>query len=159
MSQIPDVHDYLMQSGFPPFLAAAQEILFGNLTEMLRPRLASVQAIAGTGACHLGTDLLVRKLRPKTVWIADPTWINHASMWTASGPNVAQKRYPYYDAATKSFDFRNTMDALGGAETGDVVVLQACGHNPTGLDPSREQWTAIADLCEERGLVPFFDCA
>ncbi|KAJ9148951.1 Replication factor C subunit 1 [Pleurostoma richardsiae] len=159
MTRIPDIHDYLLQSGFPPFLAAARELLFGELARDLSPRLASVQTIAGTGACHVGTELLVKKLRPKTVWIADPTWINHSLMWTVGAPEVAQKFYPYYDAKTKAFNFQGTMAALEGAEKGDVVILQACAHNPTGLDPSKEEWKAIAELCEKRGLILFFDCA
>ena len=159
MSRIPDNHDYLPQSGFPAFLNVARELLFGDLTKDLSPRIASIQTIAGTGACHVGTELVAKKLKPKTVWIADPTWINHSLMWTVNAPWIAQKFYPYYDASNMAFDFKGFMAALEGADRGDVVILQACAHNPTGLDPSTEQWTAIAEFFEKKGLVPFFDCA
>ena len=159
MSRIPDNHDYLPQNGFPEFLTVARQLLFGPLTQELSPRIASIQTIAGTGACHVGTELVAKKLKPKNVWIANPTWINHSLMWTVNAPEIAQQFYPYYHADDMAFDFKGFLAALKNAERGDVVILQACAHNPTGLDPSTEQWEAIADLFEEKGLVPFFDCA
>ncbi|EFW98951.1 DNA replication factor c subunit [Grosmannia clavigera kw1407] len=160
LSRLPDVHDYLPSEGFPPFVQAARELLFGSLTAELSPRLATIQTIAGTGACHVGTELLIRLQRkPTAVWIADPTWINHSLIWTIAADDVEQKRYPYYDAAKRQFDFQGTIAALRTAQSGDVVILQTCSQNPTGNDPSQEQWKELADVVQERGLFPFFDNA
>ncbi|KAI0480913.1 aspartate aminotransferase [Xylariaceae sp. FL0804] len=149
---LPDNHDYLPQGGFPPFVSAARELILGPLLERLDGNLTSIQTVSGTGACHVGAVFLTHSLRPRNVWISDPSWINP--------PGVARRFYPYYDAAARALDFAGMVAALeGGAERGDVVILQACAHNPTGLDPSREQWAAIADLCEKKGLIPFFDTA
>ncbi|KAH9899057.1 aspartate aminotransferase [Xylariomycetidae sp. FL2044] len=168
---LPDNHDYLPQTGFPPFLAAARDLILGtSLSASLGERLTSIQTVSGTGACHVGAVFLASLPLPQTprrpprqVWISDPSWINHALIWEcAGGQGVVRTRYyPYYDARTRGLDFAGMRGALEGqdARSGDVVILQACAHNPTGLDPTREQWIALADLCEEKGLVPFFDCA
>lgn len=160
LSRLPDVHDYIASEGFPPFVQAARELLFGPQTAELSPRLATIQTIAGTGACHVGTELLIRlKRKPATVWIANPTWLNHGHIWNIAADDVEQKQYPYYDAAKKKFDFEGTIAALRTAQPGDVVILQTCSQNPTGIDPSQEQWRAIADVVQERDIFPFFDNA
>ncbi|KAI0015437.1 aspartate aminotransferase [Xylariomycetidae sp. FL0641] len=158
---LPDNHDYLPQTGDPAFLTAAQKLLLGDdLRSSLSPRLVSIQTVSGTGACHVGTALLASGPRPTNVWISDPSWINHQLIWECAAPHVTRKLYPYYGAATRAFDFAGMMGALArDAQRGDVLVLQACAHNPTGLDPSRAQWEAIAELCERVGIVPFFDVA
>ncbi|KAI1503362.1 aspartate aminotransferase [Biscogniauxia marginata] len=158
---LPDNHDYLPQGGFAPFIEASRKLLFGgDLSTCLDERLTSIQTVSGTGACHVGTIFLIKSVKPKNVWISDPSWINHPLIWECADPGVTRKFYPYYHAKTRSFDFAGTVAALeGGALEGDVVVLQACAHNPTGLDPTKEQWAAIADICEKKGLIPFFDTA
>ncbi|KAI5920456.1 aspartate aminotransferase [Camillea tinctor] len=158
---LPDHHEYLPQGGFAPFVEASRRLLFGeDLSARLDSRLTSIQTVSGTGACHVGTVFLIKSVKPQNVWISDPSWINHALIWECADPGVTRKFYPYYDAATRSFDFAGTVAALeGGAQKGDVIVLQACAHNPTGLDPPKEQWAAIADICEKKGLIPFFDTA
>ncbi|KAI0597549.1 aspartate aminotransferase [Biscogniauxia sp. FL1348] len=161
ISLLPDNHEYLPQGGFAPFVEASRRLLFGDaLSARIDGRLTSVQTVSGTGACHVGTVFLSKSVGPQNVWISDPSWINHALIWECADPAVARRLYPYYDAETRSFDFAGTLAALErGAQPGDVVVLQACAHNPTGLDPTREQWAAIADICERKGLIPFFDTA
>jgi len=93
------------------------------------------------------------------VWISDPTWANHGLIWTLAG-DIQQKYYPYYNASTRGLDFDAMMGALESeASAGDVIILHACAHNPTGVDPSRKQWKDIAALCERKQLFPFFDFA
>ncbi|CAJ2506733.1 Uu.00g079190.m01.CDS01 [Anthostomella pinea] len=158
--RLPDNYDYLPQGGFPPFISASRKLLLGDLSERVDEKLISIQTVSGTGACHVGAVLLINSFKPKNVWISDPTWINHSLIWECAGPDVTRKFYPYYHAETRSFDFEGMIAALdGGAERGDVVILQACAHNPTGLDPSKEQWKSIADICEKKGLISFFDTA
>lgn len=86
--------------------------------------------------------------------------MNHALIWECADAEVNRKFYPYYQAETRSLDFEGMCNSLENESVpGDVVVLQACAHNPTGLDLSRDQWVAIADICEKKRLFPFFDCA
>lgn len=121
-------------------------------------RLVSLHTISGTGANFLGARFLAETLKPSAVWLSDPSWVNHANIWGLVGVNV--QRYPYWDAAAKKLDFAGMIDKLETAAVpGDVVLLHACAHNPTGVDPSKEQWKKVADVCEQRGLFPFFDCA
>ena len=155
-------HEYTAIEGDGPFLDVAQDLMFGfDKTDNAREskgRVASVQTIAGTGANHLGAVFLNAHLKPKQVWLSDPSWSNHLTIWDVAG--VPVKTYPYYDAATRSLDFDGMINALEReAEAGDVVLLHACAHNPTGIDPTKEQWVSIINLCERKRLFPFFDSA
>ncbi|KAJ5456465.1 hypothetical protein N7530_011739 [Penicillium desertorum] len=148
-------HEYTAIEGDVPFLGIARDLMFGfegkQGEEEAKARIGSVQTVAGTGANHLGA-------LPPTVWLSNPSWANHQTIWELAG--VPRKTYPYYHAATRSFDFEGMMSSLESeAQEGDVVLLHACAHNPTGLDPNKEQWVAIADLCERKKLFPFFDSA
>ncbi|KAF2136658.1 uncharacterized protein K452DRAFT_292253 [Aplosporella prunicola CBS 121167] len=147
-------------SGFPPFVAHAQALVFGEETPVLAPRIASVQTISGTGACHVGARFLTDTLGAKRVWFPDPTWGNHHLIWTMAAGHVEQKLHPYYNPKTRSLDFEGMMATLRAeGQKGDIIVLHACAHNPTGLDPTKEQWQQIADVCEDKGIFPFFDSA
>lgn len=156
-------HEYSTIEGDVPFLELARDLMFGFSSKdqseaESKGRIASVQTVAGTGANHLGAVFLKTHIKPKHVWLSDPSWSNHTTIWEIAGVDI--KTYPYYDAATRSLDFKGMMSTLEAeAEEGDVVLLHACAHNPTGLDPNKEQWMAIADLCEEKKLFPFFDSA
>ncbi|KIY00157.1 uncharacterized protein Z520_03842 [Fonsecaea multimorphosa CBS 102226] len=160
-------HEYLPIVGHAEFINLAQELLFGTKKLDVCSCIASVQCISGTGANHLGARFLADTLKPCRVWISDPAWGNHHLIWTLVSPNgnidgghIQQRLYPYYKETSRSFDFDGMMDTLEkDATEGDVVILHACAHNPTGLDPSPEQWEAIANLCERQKLFPFFDCA
>ncbi|RAK74751.1 putative aspartate transaminase [Aspergillus fijiensis CBS 313.89] len=158
-------HEYTAIEGDIPFLELARDLMFGfdakQATEQQtaqKGRIGSVQAVAGTGANHLGALFLAHKMKPRTVWLSDPSWANHLTIWELAG--VPRRTYPYYKADTRSFDFEGMMATLeASAQAGDVILLHACAHNPTGLDPNREQWKAIADLCERKQIFPFFDSA
>ncbi|RSL72420.1 hypothetical protein CEP53_001127 [Fusarium sp. AF-6] len=123
--------------------------------------LPSVQAtISGTGANHLGAAFLSQQLKPKAVFIPDPTWGNHHLIWEVAAPKVIRKTYPYYHSDTRSLDFEGMMAKLEAeAEENDVVILHACAHNPTGIDPTRAQWKALAKLFQRKKLFAFFDSA
>lgn len=164
-------HEYSAIEGDLEFVGLARDLMFGfpsaaaagkvddsaPQTEAQK-RIASVQTVAGTGANHVGAVFLARHMKPRHVWLSNPSWANHMALWDMVG--VARKTYPYYNAATQFFDFDGMMATLEtDAQAGDVVLLHACAHNPTGLDPTQEQWMAIADLCERKRLFPFFDIA
>ncbi|OAL26607.1 hypothetical protein AYO20_10031 [Fonsecaea nubica] len=151
-------HEYLPIVGHAEFITAAQSLVFGTDDENMCSRIASVQCISGTGANHLGARFFTDTTQPRQVWISDPTWDNHHLIWTLVNDKIQQRVYPYYDNTSRSLDFDGMVDVIQRkAMAGDVIILHACAHNPTGIDPSREQWKAIADLCETKKLLPFFD--
>ncbi|KIA75362.1 aspartate transaminase [Aspergillus ustus] len=157
-------HEYTTIAGDAGFLEAARDLMFGfdNLQNAAgtaaKLRISSVQTVAGTGANHLGALFLSKYLKPQTVWLSDPTWANHYTIWDLV--KVPYKMYPYYSASDGSFDFHGMMSTLeSDAQPGDIILLQACAHNPTGLDPSPQQWKDIANLCDRKHLFPFIDAA
>ncbi|GAB7354209.1 hypothetical protein MBLNU459_g4755t2 [Dothideomycetes sp. NU459] len=153
-------HEYPPIAGFAPFIESARDLLFGNPDPELTSRISSIQTISGTGACHIGARFLAETLKPRRIWMSDPTWGNHHLIWDLAAGNVEQRLYPYYDGEKCRLDFEGMMSTLEqDASEGDIVLLHACAHNPTGLDPAKEQWVKIADLCERKGLFPFFDSA
>ncbi|KAJ5266690.1 Aspartate [Penicillium angulare] len=152
-----DRYDYLPIPGYAPFYNKARDILFGYRKDVSNP-IISVQTVGGTGANFLGARFLAESLKPSAVWLSDPSWVNHANIWTSVGVKV--KYYPYWDAMNKCLDFENMLKMLETkAKSGDVIVLHACAHNPTGVDPKRKQWKRIAEVCKDGKLFPFFDCA
>ena len=144
---------YLPIDGLAAYDQGVQRLLFAEL----RKNVVTVQALGGTGGLKIGADFL-RQLSPRaTVWISDPSWENHRQLFEAAG--FAVKAYPYYDARTHGLDFAGMRRTLEGLPAGDVVVLHACCHNPTGVDLSREQWADLLRIVQTRGLVPFLDLA
>lgn len=158
-------HDYLPIAGDQEFLKVARELAFftgkdakARAARSDDSRIVSVQTISGTGANHIGARFLVDHLKPQQVWVSDPTWANHHTIWGSVG--LPLRLYPYYKQSDCTFDFDGMMRTLEAhAQPRDVVLLHACAHNPTGLDPSKEQWMAIAELCQRKKLFPFFDAA
>jgi aspartate/tyrosine/aromatic aminotransferase len=145
--------------GFEPFLKSARELILGNY-DASKSHALSVQTISGTGANHLGALFLANQLKPRNVFISDPTWANHFLVWQTSAPNVIQKKYPYYKADTCSFDFDGMTTMLEDeAIEGDVVILHPCAHNPTGIDPTKDEWCSLAQSFKRKKLFAFFDCA
>lgn len=123
-------------------------------------KIASVQTVAGTGANNIGARFLTKFLNPRRVWFPDPTWANHHFIWTVAAPEVEQVTYPYYKHTQHEIDYQGMLDALESkAEQGDVLVLQACAHNPTGTDLTKDQWDGIAAMCKSKGIFPLFDLA
>ncbi|KAI1177203.1 aspartate aminotransferase-like protein [Nemania sp. FL0916] len=151
-------HDVLPQQGYPAFVSAARQIAFGDT---LNTRIiTSIQTIGGTGANQFIARFMSDNHRPSTVWLSDPSWENHTQIWTYVNPEIEQCYYPYYDYKTSTLDIEGMTSTLHDrANSGDVLVLQTCGHNPTGLDLSREQWSRIAEICEDKKLFPVFDSA
>ncbi|TQN65461.1 Aspartate aminotransferase [Colletotrichum shisoi] len=114
----------------------------------------------GTGANSLVAKFVQKNARASAVWLPDPTWIDHADIGHDNAPGVRVRKYPYYNAVTRSFDFDAMMARLEcDAREDDVVLLHACAHNPTGLDPSESQRAGFADLCRRKKLFVVFDLA
>ncbi|KAJ9318548.1 hypothetical protein DTO271D3_1210 [Paecilomyces variotii] len=154
-------HEYLPITGLPEYTSAAQRLIFGADSPAIREkRVTTVQTISGTGAVHLGGLFLSRfhPIQPApTVYVSNPTWANHNQIFSNIGLPVAT--YPYFSAKTKGLDLDGMISTLREAAPGSIVVLHACAHNPTGVDPTQEQWKLIAAVIRERHHFPFFDTA
>lgn len=150
--------NYLAIDGLPEYNALVQELLFGADHEVLQSkRSVTVQALGGTGALRVAADFIARLMPGVRVWISDPTWPNHPSVFRAAGLDVAT--YPYFDAASNGVAYAAMLDTLRTIPTGDVLLLHGCCHNPTGVDLSNAQWSEIAEIVAERKLLPLIDFA
>ena len=149
---------YLPIDGIAAYDKAVQQLVFGEGSPLLAAgRVATVQALGGTGGLKVGADFL-KKLEPNAkVLISDPSWENHRALFTSAGFTV--ETYPYYDAAKKGVDFDAMLAALNAASAGTIVVLHACCHNPTGYDITMGQWEAVIETVKARQLVAFLDMA
>lgn len=149
---------YLDIDGSPAYAAAVQELLFGAGHEALASkRVVTAQTPGGTGALRVAADFIARVLPGRRVWISDPTWPNHPSIFRAAGLEVAT--YPYFDAARNGVNFEQMVATVAQIPAGDVLLLHGCCHNPTGSDLTPAQWSQIADLVAERKLLPLIDFA
>jgi aspartate/tyrosine/aromatic aminotransferase len=150
--------DYLPIDGIPQYGKLVQELIFGaDHSIVTGARAITVQAPGGTGALRVAADFIARTDPGKTVWMSEPTWPNHPSVFKAAGLKVAT--YPYFDAATNDLAAETMLDALRAIPEGDVLLLHGCCHNPTGIDLSVEQWREIAAIVAERKLLPLIDFA
>jgi aromatic-amino-acid transaminase len=120
-------------------------------------RAVTVQALGGTGALKVGADFLRRFAPGAQVWISDPSWENHRLLFENAGFKV--NTYPYYDQKSRGLDFDAMLATLAQLPPGSVAVLHACCHNPTGADPTPEQWATIVEVVRAHGIVPFLDIA
>jgi aromatic-amino-acid transaminase len=151
-------HTYLPIDGIATYDRAVQRLLFGADSEILSSgRAVTIQGLGGTGALKVGADFLRRFAPGAQVWISDPSWENHRALFEGAGFTV--NNYPYYDPATHWLDFEGMIGALERVPAGAIVVLHACCHNPTGVDPSAEQWGSILERVRSRGAIPFLDLA
>ncbi len=149
---------YLPMEGIAGYNQGVQKLLFGKNTALLESgRLLTAQSLGGTGALKLGADFLRRLLPDSHVVISDPSWENHRALFERAGFQV--DTYPYYDGATRGFDLAGMLACLQSLPRETIVVLHACCHNPTGVDPTPEQWQQIAAVVKERELLPFLDIA
>jgi len=150
--------NYLGMQGLPEYARAVQDLVFGpRHPVVVSRRAATVQTPGGTAALRVAADFL-RKLDSTTkVWLSEPTWPNHAGIFEAAGLRVGY--YRYFDAINNTLDFDSMMADLAEIPPTNVVVLHGCCHNPTGVDPTPEQWRHIADVVSRRRLLPFVDFA
>lgn len=149
---------YLTIEGTAEYGLAVQKLLFGAKSDIVTQKLAkTAQAPGGTGALRVAGEFIKRQLGDVKIWISNPTWANHHGVFNAAGLETAQ--YSYYNAEAKDKDFAAMLADLAQAQTGDIVLLHGCCHNPTGIDPTAEEWEALAKLVAEKGLLPLFDFA
>ena len=154
----PKARGYLPIDGIAAYDGAVKGLVFGTNSEAVQSdRVATIQAIGGTGGLKVGADFLRRLGTSDTVLISDPSWENHRALFTAAGFQVGT--YPYYDADKRGINFEGMLAGLKAAAAGTVVVLHACCHNPTGYDITPEQWDQVVAVVKEMQLTPFLDMA
>jgi len=158
LMETPKPRGYLPIDGIAAYDSAVKNLVFGAASEPVKSnRVATVQALGGTGGLKVGADFL-RKVNPGAkVLISDPSWENHRALFSQAGFPV--EAYPYYNAARRGIDFDGMLTALNVAPAGTIVVLHACCHNPTGYDLTAEQWDQVVATTKARKLVPFLDMA
>jgi aspartate/tyrosine/aromatic aminotransferase len=146
--------EYLGIEGDKKYLTLVKELVFGY--DVDPSKIVAFQSVGGTGALRVGGDFLKRHGKTE-IFIPDPTWDNHRRIFTHSGFEV--HTYPYYDKKSKSLDFPAMISEIRKMPVGTVLLLQGCCHNPTGFDPSKEEWRDIIKAVQERALLPFIDFA
>jgi aromatic-amino-acid transaminase len=158
MMKAPSARGYLPIDGIAAYDNAVKSLVFGAGSEPVTSgRVATIQALGGTGGLKVGADFL-KKLSPQAkVLISDPSWENHRALFTNAGFTV--ESYPYYDAARRGVDFDAMLAALQAAPEGAIVVLHACCHNPTGYDITPAQWDQVIAAVKARKLTAFLDMA
>lgn len=146
---------YIGTAGNPGFNAAMQALVFAD--SVTDERLVTIQTPGGSGSLSVGAGVICRARPGATAWVTEPTWANHVPL--LGGAGLVLKSFPYYDTEHHTIRTNAMLDALRAVPKGDIVVLHACCHNPSGLDPSDDEWHAIADVIVERELLPFIDMA
>ncbi|MDR3369446.1 amino acid aminotransferase [Rhodoferax sp.] len=158
MMDKPTARGYLPIDGIAAYDAAVKSLVFGADSEPVKSgRVATIQALGGTGGLKIGADFLKRLNPNAKVLISDPSWENHRALFTNAGFMV--ESYRYYDAATRDLNFAGMLADLNAAAAGTVVVLHACCHNPTGYDITPDQWNEVIAVVKAKGLTPFLDMA
>jgi len=146
---------YLGMDGLAEFGQLVKELIFG--AEPADQRAVTLQTPGGTGALRVAADFLRHRVGAERIWVSSPTWANHPSIFKAAGLEV--ESYSYLASDSMELDFNALTDSLTQIPAGDVVCLHACCHNPTGVDPSGEQWEEIARICKQNKILPLVDFA
>jgi len=152
-------HEYLPVAGMPDFRIAATKLVLGeNHAAITGNKTESFQCLGGTGALRLCAAFLHNVLGMETVYVSNPTWGNHKGVFKASG-FTAIKEYRYWDAANRGLDFAGMIEDLNNAPENSCVILHAVAHNPTGVDPTPEQWETICQTCIDKKIFVIMDNA
>ena len=149
---------YLPMEGLAAYRSAVQNLLFGQNNPVLAAqRIATIQTLGGSGALKVGADFLHRWFPKAKVYVSDPTWDNHRSIFEGAGFEVGT--YPYYDPATVGVKFEEMLAFFLSLPENSVLLLHPCCHNPTGVDLTHAQWDAVLEVVQTRKLIPFMDIA
>ncbi|KAL0726530.1 hypothetical protein Bca4012_022623 [Brassica carinata] len=153
-----DNKEYLPIEGLAAFNKATAELLFGAGHPVIKEqKVATIQGLSGTGSLRLAAALIERYFAGAKVLISAPTWGNHKNIFNDA--KVPWSEYRYYDPKTIGLDFEGMIADIKEAPEGSFILLHGCAHNPTGIDPTPEQWVKIADVIQEKNHIPFFDVA
>jgi len=152
-------HEYPPIPGLPEFCKESAKLAFGDESSIIsEKRNMTVQGLSGTGSLRVGAEFLSRfHTGPREVYVPAPTWGNHIPIFSNNGFQV--KKYRYYDSSTCGFDFTGAMEDISNIPEEAIIVLHPCAHNPSGVDPSMEQWKEMSNIIKKRNLIAFFDMA
>lgn len=152
--------EYLSMGGLPSFCDAAMKLALGESnTAIQEDRAVALQSLSGTGCLYVGFQFIAQFYKgPKDILVSNPSWGNHKLMIDRI-PALNFKQYTYYDPKTLEVDIEAMVADLEKASDGSIILLHACAHNPTGIDPSREQWKRICEVVKKKSFLPFFDMA
>lgn len=150
--------EYQGQGGDPEFCRMSRETLMGkNAPAIVEGRVATVQSLSGTGSLRIGGAFVKSFMADKTVFVSVPTWGTHNSILKHAG--VSAGTYRYWDDKKRCLDFDGMMADINGAPDKSIFLLHACAHNPTGVDPTHDQWKQIAAAIKAKGHIAWFDSA
>ncbi|MDR6983874.1 aspartate aminotransferase [Rheinheimera pacifica] len=153
-----DSKTYIGMAGDLGFNAHIEKLAFGiGHKVLLANRVTTAHTPGGTGALRVAAEFIKKANPDATIWVTSPTWANHISMFKAAGLNV--KEYTYYDYDTKGLNEDAMFAELATVPAGDVVLVHACCHNPSGMDLTFAQWQRFTDIAKERGFTPLVDMA
>ena len=124
---------------------------------LVEKRVSTTQSLSGTGALRLGAEFIRKYMGGRKVYLPNPTWGNHNAIFSEVGMEIVQ--YRWYKADTCALDFEGLKEDMKNAPEGSIILFHTCAHNPTGVDPTHEQWDELAELCIQKKLIPFFDTA
>ncbi len=152
-------HEYLPIEGLQSFIKNSLKVAYSDDNQALKEeRIVGCQALSGTGSLRVGMEFFsMCHTGPKTVFIPNPSWPNHKNIVTRSGMDF--KEYRYYDFKNKTLNLQGMLEDLDKAAEGSIVILHVCAHNPTGMDPTPEQWDEIYKVVAKKNHLPFFDMA
>ncbi|KAB5581751.1 hypothetical protein PHYPO_G00179280 [Pangasianodon hypophthalmus] len=157
-------HEYLPILGLPEFRSSASKIALGeDSPAVLEKRVGAVQCLGGTGALKIGAEFLRRfhngnKNTKTPVYVSSPTWENHNGVFANAGFEDIRS-YKYWDAEKRGLNLSGFLGDLESAPEHSIFVLHACAHNPTGTDPTQDEWKKIAEVMKRKNLFAFFDSA
>lgn len=147
------IADYLPIDGIEELLFLLMGLVF---KEVLADRIYGAHVAGGTSALRIGAEFLAQEVS-KNFYLPNQSWPNHHFILEKSSCQIGV--YPYYSELKKGFDFDATISFLNEVPEKSVVILHACCHNPTGSDPTIEEWQALSKMMKEKNLFPFFDFA
>ncbi|MDU0114472.1 amino acid aminotransferase [Psychrosphaera aquimarina] len=148
---------YLGMAGDVRFNEAMTNLLFGEHDVVKSGRVKTAQTPGGTGSLRVAAEFIARCNPTAKVWVTNPTWANHISIFNAAGLQVEE--FPYFDFDTMGLKFDQTVETLSKVPAGDIVLLHACCHNPSGMDLNLEQWQTVADIAKQQGFTILIDSA
>lgn len=151
-------HNYLPIDGLTGYRQACQNLLFGPNHEAVQSgRIATTASLGGSGALRIGAEFIHHWFPDAKVFVSNPTWANHIGIFESAGCEV--NKYPYYDPNTNGIKIAELKNFLSNIEAGNIVLLHPCCHNPTGIDPTVQQWDDILAIIKQQDLIPFMDFA
>lgn len=156
--QTETTKSYTPPAGIPGANQAALSLVYGEQhSALINNRVRVVQTPGGCGSLRVAAELIQRAKPNATIWVSNPTWANHIPLLSSAGLQI--REYPYYDYTSHSIDFAGMLDTLNTIPAGDLVLLHACCHNPSGADLTQSQWQQVAEVLLARGVIPFIDMA